>query len=221
MIPNRQQQLNEKELEAFKQKNKIASILVEDATFNIVINKKRAELSDKEFLRWLDQIKRQDQQKAVLIKQVEQEKTYNVKEKQVNIKQTQTNEQLKFFGSLKQQLELEKIQAQIKKKTQKAQNQIDRQRLGEVNSKNVEDKRRVEQNQKMLEEMLREKQQEQERKDYLINEEKQKHSKLNDFDEVDMEENLNKLKFESKKASKGRLLNKVTKSFMPFLKKEL
>lgn len=36
-----------------------------------MINNKRAELSDKEFLRWLDKMKRLDQQKSVLIKEVE------------------------------------------------------------------------------------------------------------------------------------------------------
>lgn len=35
-----------------------------------MINKKRAELSDKEFLRWLDLIKRLDQQKSIPIKEI-------------------------------------------------------------------------------------------------------------------------------------------------------
>ncbi|CAD8152461.1 unnamed protein product [Paramecium pentaurelia] len=221
MIPNREQQLNQKELEALNQKNKIASILIEDATFNTMINKKRAELSDKEFLRWLDQIKRLDQQKSIPIKDIGQEKTQLNKVKQINNKQTQNHEQLKSFGQLQQQLELEKIQAQIKKNAQKAQNQIDRQRLGEIATKDFSNKKRVEENQKILEEMLKEKQKEQERQDYFINEEKYKNSKFHDYNEVQMENNLNKLKYHSKKASKGKLFNEVSKSGNPFHKKQL
>ncbi|CAD8153298.1 unnamed protein product [Paramecium octaurelia] len=218
MIPNREKQLNQKELEALNQKNKIASILIEDASFNTMINKKRAELSDKEFLKWLDQIKKSDQQKMIPIKEAGQDKLLVSKPKQGNMKQTQNHEQLKSFGQLKQQLELENIQAQIKKNAQKAQNQIDRQRLGEFATKDNNTKKRVEENQKILEEMLKEKQKEQERQDYFINEEKYKNSKLHGQDKAKFESNLDKLKYQSKNTSKGKLL---TKSFIPSHKREL
>ncbi|CAK76016.1 unnamed protein product (macronuclear) [Paramecium tetraurelia] len=220
MIPNREQQLNQKELEALNQKNKIASTLIEDASFNTMINKKRAELSDKEFLKWLDQIKKSDQQKLISIKVAGQDtdKLLVNKPKQGNMKQTQKQEQLKSFGQLKQQLELENIQAQIKKNAQKAQNQIDRQRLGEFATKDNSNKKRVEDNQKILEEMLKEKQKEQERQDYFINEEKYKNSKFHSHDQAKFESNPDKLKYQSKNESKAKLL---TKPFIPSYKKEL
>ncbi|CAD8155451.1 unnamed protein product [Paramecium octaurelia] len=210
MILSNEQQLNQKNLETLNEKKKLASILIEDTSFDILINKKRAELSEKEYSKWVDQMKKLDQQKSVLIKDIGQYQNFLNK---VDIKQIQTYEQLGCFGSLRQQEHLYQIQAQIKKKIQMEQQEIDKKRVIEIANKENRNNNKIEKNLQIIEEI-------QEEKDYIINEEIQKNQQVGEVQEVQMETNLGKLKYQSKKASQGRLLNRVLSSSMSFKLKQ-
>ncbi|CAK75435.1 unnamed protein product (macronuclear) [Paramecium tetraurelia] len=207
MILNHDQQLNQKDLETLNQKKKLASILIENVSQNVMINKKRAELSEKEYPKQVVQMKKLDQEKSGPIKEVEQYQDFLNK---VDIKQNKTYEQLGCFRSLRQQEQLQKIQTQIKQKIQMEQKQIDMQKLIDITTKENRDNSQIEKNLQIIEEI-------QEDKDYLINEEIQKNEQSGVVDKVQMEANLGKLKYQSKKASQGRLLKKAT-SLMLFKK---